>query len=204
MAGALKVNSIAANAWRHVTFFANSAKRGTLTEVEQSDVRLDLCFAPNASLIGAVRRFVVDFFERVLTDQEMGDRLGLVAHELLENAIKYSQDPGASVSISIFRESPSAPLCIQTRNVATKTNIAHLSELMAGMQSTHDAMLFYQTLMRDTARRTEGSGLGLARIWAEGDMRLTLTVENENEVVLSAITPPAKSATYPASTTERT
>lgn len=163
----------------------------------EDDIRLHLCFAPNAALIGAVRRFVVDFFERVLAHGEMGDRLGLVAHELLENAIKYSVDKDAVVSLLIVRAAHSSEIRIQTQNQATKENIKRVRELVDAMHAANDAMAFYQQLMRDSARRQEGSGLGLARIWAEGEMRLNVTVE-DNELQLSAVTLDTGETRYPA------
>jgi hypothetical protein len=164
--------------------------------VAEDDIRLHLCFAPNAALIGAVRRFVVDFFERVLAHEEMGDRLGLVAHELLENAIKYSTDPSAVVSLLIVRATRSSEIRIQTQNAASPAHIKRLKGIVDAMGAANDAMAFYQQLMRDSVRRNEGSGLGLARIWAEGEMRLSLTIE-DNEVQLSAVTLAPVEARYP-------
>jgi hypothetical protein len=44
--------------------------------------------------------------------------------------------------------------------------------------------------MRRSAAHTEGSGLGLARIRAEGDMTLSFTVSDEGEVCLRACSEP--------------
>ncbi len=164
----------------------------------EDDIRLHLCFAPNVTLISAVRRFVVDFFERVLSHGEIGDRLGLVAHELLENAVKYSTDPGAVISLLIVRSTATRQIRIQTQNSASPENIERLRAIAKAMEEANDAMAFYQRLMLDSARRSEGSGLGLARIWAEGEMRLSITIE-ENEVQLSAVTLSLDESSYPAS-----
>jgi len=43
-----------------------------------------------------------------------------------------------------------------------------------------DAQAHYLTLMRRTAKRVDGSGLGLGRVRAESEMQLTYTIEGEN------------------------
>jgi hypothetical protein len=55
-----------------------------------------------------------------------------------------------------------------------------------------DANVYYLSLMRKNAHRTDGSGLGLARIHAEAEMDMsvacrngTITVSAETEILLT-------------------
>src|SRR6266851_2218776 len=60
---------------------------------------MQLAFRPRIALISTTRRFVADFFEGVITDQDAISRVALTTHELLENALKYSTDGLTSLHI---------------------------------------------------------------------------------------------------------
>ena len=56
------------------------------------------------------------------------------------------------------------------------------------MQAAPDAFGFYQELIARTARRRDVSGLGLARVCAEAEMRLRCHVDDGNLVTIEGTT----------------
>src|ERR1700759_5349664 len=68
---------------------------------DSAPAQFELNFRPNVELISLVRRFVSEFYDRVLTDRDAVARLALATHELLENAVKDSIDGAPPLSIRV-------------------------------------------------------------------------------------------------------
>jgi anti-sigma regulatory factor (Ser/Thr protein kinase) len=139
----------------------------------REDAYCELSFSPNVGLISTVRKFVGEFYERVLGDADVTSRLVVATHELLENAVRYSADGQSSIRIGVRREDDGINVSIDTRNKTTPENREELVKLLDEMKASPDRSAFYQSLMRRSAKRTEGSGLGLGRIHAESEMDLS-------------------------------
>jgi anti-sigma regulatory factor (Ser/Thr protein kinase) len=142
-------------------------------------------FAPNIKLVSTVRRFTAEFYERLLADSDLSSRLALATHELLENAVAYAIDGETGVRIDL----DDTFLTIRTWN---RTTPEHFAELAAGIDELNaepDADAYYQRMMLKTAKRTDGSGLGLARIRAEADMTVSYERDREDRVCIVARTP---------------
>lgn len=137
---------------------------------------VEIRFAPNADLICAVRRFVSTFYEDVLGDPVLASRMALATHELLENAVKYSIDGETRTLLEVTSE-PRAAVSVCTWNRAGAEDISRLGEIFREMARQPDVGAYYQDVMRRSATRTEGSGLGLARIQAEAEMALSCSID---------------------------
>jgi hypothetical protein len=151
----------------------------------------ELSFEKKPELVSIVRRFVSDFYDRTLCDPEATSRVALATHELLENAVKYSRDGRAKVRIELSGVGDKVRVRIRTKNRANPEDAAHIQRTIDEMTSM-DANVYYLSLMRKNAHRTDGSGLGLARIHAEAEMDMsvacrngTITVSAEMEVLLT-------------------
>jgi hypothetical protein len=141
--------------------------------------QLELSFSPNADLISTVRRFVIDFYDRILGDTELSWKVGLATHELLENAVKYSLDEHSRIAIKIIEDSPGTnSIVIQTKNRASSRDMAEVQKLIGEMHQAKDAFDFYQELIKRTAK-SETSGLGLGRICSESDMSIDCKADGE-------------------------
>ncbi len=147
-------------------------------------VYFELVFRPSVVLTTSVRRFVSDFYERVLDDEDSTSRLAMATQELLENAVKYGSHGETVLRIEVLRSE--GLVRIHTSNRSDALNIAILERRISEMRSAADPFGFYQRLLRATVHEPAGSGLGLARIRCEGEMEVDLTVEGDR-VAINAI-----------------
>ncbi|MES1185747.1 MAG: ATP-binding protein [Myxococcales bacterium] len=151
----------------------------------------ELSFERKPELVSIVRRFVSDFYDRTLCDPDATSRVALATHELLENAVKYSRDGRAKVRIEVSGRGERVKVRIRTKNRGRPEDAEHIQRAIDEMMSM-DANVYYLSLMRKNASRTDGSGLGLARIHAEAEMAMsvacgkngTITVSAETEVLM--------------------
>jgi hypothetical protein len=145
--------------------------------VIQRTPSFELVFRPSVDLISIVRRFVSEFYSHVVEDADAAGRLALATHELLENAAKYTTTGETSLYVELDRGA--GAVTVRTRNRTDAARIAILMRSFEESAATPDAAVFYNKVLRRSALEKEGSGLGLARIRAEGEMALTLNIDND-------------------------
>ena len=141
-------------------------------------------FRPNIKLISTVRRFTEAFYDEIIDDREMSERVALATHELLENAVAYATDGETSVRVEVHPEY----LAVRTWNRAKPERLAELKAMIDELHATKDPDRYYQAMMEKTAFRNDGSGLGLARIRAEADMTITYELDAD-QVCIEAKAP---------------
>ena len=127
----------------------------------RDDAYFELSFSPNVTLVGTVRRFVGDFYTRIIEDADVTSRLAVATHELLENAVRYSADGNTTVRVGVKRTPGEMRITIDTRNRAKAPNLEVLRGTLAEVVESTDHEQLYQAMMRRSAKRTDGSGLGL-------------------------------------------
>jgi hypothetical protein len=142
-------------------------------------VRLEVAVVPDAAGISMARHVVDDLSRRVLSDQDLGWRLAMATHELLDNARKYGVGTTAELSLEITPAGAGQVANVRVRTQASPEQMAVLRGALEAVQGASDAWGFYLEAMHRTAARDVGSGLGLARIRAEGEMTLTATFEDD-------------------------
>lgn len=142
----------------------------------------DMSFKPTTEVVSVVRRFVMSLYERILSDDEMSSQLGLVTHELLENAVKYNIDDETVLRVTLTPKADSQHseviVTIRTRNRATAENIRTVERLITKVKKAEDPFMFYQDLLQASVEEV-GSGLGIARIRAETEMAIDLKVDGD-------------------------
>ena len=146
--------------------------------------RVEVTFAPTVILVSVMRGFVSSFYAKVL-GAGPSQMLAMATHELLENALKYSAEEGATIKIEVEPDTTVDRVRIRIQNRAAPAHIPPLQQVMARMNEARDPMAHYLTLMRETSKRSDGSGLGLARLRAEAGMTLALELEG-NQVCIVA------------------
>jgi hypothetical protein len=150
--------------------------------------RLELKMAFTAGMVSVVRRFVELAAERLGVEESGAEAVAMAAHELAENVAKYSVDRQATVSLDVRPEGEQARLVLTVSNLAPPNHIDRLRELFRAMSEAPDPMILYFGLLGRTVPEGE-SGLGLARIQAEADMKLDLDVEGQR-VSISGVSLP--------------
>jgi len=132
-------------------------------------------FRPNVRLVSTVRRFTEEFYQRLLDDRVVSERVALATHELLENAVAYASDEETGVRVELADDE----LVVRTWNRASPERVAALTSAIDEINRADNSDAFYQSAMKRTAYRTDGSGLGLARIRAEAEMAITYEVTTD-------------------------
>lgn len=110
----------------------------------------------------------------IFQDEDAAARLRLTAHELLENIVKYSTEAASELRFELLRTGEGALWAsVQTRNDPRAENRADAETRLAALTTAADPLEHYDSIIADSARQPAGSGLGLARIHAETEYRLS-------------------------------
>ncbi len=87
---------------------------------------------------------------------------------------------------------------IRTWNRCSERDRDNVAAILREMDESADPFEYYQSVMRRNAKRREGSGLGLARVCAEAEMRISSEVNGDELcLVARALLPPESHAALP-------
>jgi anti-sigma regulatory factor (Ser/Thr protein kinase) len=145
--------------------------------VTEARTQFELTIWTDLNLVSVVRRFIEETYERAWVAAEDISRIALAAHELLENAVKYSVGGRINIEIAMDSSEGRERVWICVRNRSCEANLSALRQAFTEIEQTTEPAVYYQSLMRRNAKRREVSGLGLARILVEGDMKLSFEYE---------------------------
>jgi hypothetical protein len=127
---------------------------------------------------------VADLCEELLDDADATSRVAMAAHELMENVAKYSEGGQGSVEVELTQRDGHSYVQVSTRNRASRKQRETLQQLIGELRRADDPLAYYDSVIVKSLR-SEGSGLGLARIRAEADMDVALSIEGD-DVKISA------------------
>ena len=145
-------------------------------------IRFD--YRPRVRLIASTRTLVADLCEQLLEDADATSRVAMAAHELMENVAKYSSGGEGSVEVELSQRDGENFVQVSTKNRASPEQRQMLEHLIGELRNAADPVAYYDAVIAKSAR-SKGSGLGLARIRAEGKMDVALSIEGD-EVTVSA------------------
>lgn len=172
------VRGIHTDASKRVTMVSGMSTPGQIKSTVAKAASFELQFTPSAELITVVRKFLENFYLKVMGDADTSSRVALTTHELLENAAKYSVDGDVRLSVQVDGQLGTA--VVRATNRSTPAQIERLRACFEEIASAADVSLYYAEMVRRSAHRTSGwGGLGLARIWAESDMSIRLVVTGD-------------------------
>lgn len=138
-----------------------------------------LAFEPSAGFVRRVIRWLTDFCQLTLRDLELVARLRLAVNELVENVVKYGMQPNVRVEVELLERDGATVLRLSTRNRANPEYLERAVHLLTQLRAAEDPIAYYDQLVRETAPKAGMSGLGLARIRAEGDLQLDFAVDGD-------------------------
>lgn len=132
--------------------------------------RLSVGFPPRKAFVSSSLGLISDFCHEYLRDADVISRILLAAHELLENLVKYATEEPVRLELVLERQARGANIRIITYNRCREDQLAALRRTLEALTQAMDPISYYDEKIRASARQTHGSGLGLARIRAEGEM----------------------------------
>ncbi len=141
-------------------------------DTTSASLGFELNLRPHPRMVSRVRRLVEREFTESGGPPEAVFRLAMVTHELLENAVKYSNGPEVHLEV---RLNPVAGN--MSARMTHATSAEHRDRLRARiglLKSAARPSEVYEDLMRQRPKTDGESGLGLARIVSEGHLDLSL------------------------------
>jgi hypothetical protein len=148
-----------------------------------STLSVSFCAPPHVDHVERVAKFVAELCRTYISDEDALARLQLAAYELMENVVKYTSQGDGTFRLELSQGSEGCRVVLETENAADGTHRSELEARMTRLSSAHDPLSHYDSEIAASARRPLGSGLGLVRIRAEGEMVMDHTIEGEKVVV---------------------
>lgn len=139
-------------------------------------VSLEVSFgaAPPQGMVTPLCQSLLELCRPVFQDEDAAARLRLTAHELLENIVKYSAEAACELRFELRRtDAGTLEAHVQTRNEPRAENRPDAEARLVALTAAADPLEHYDSIIADSARQPAGSGLGLARIHAETEYRLS-------------------------------
>lgn len=134
-----------------------------------------LVLQPDLGVVSTIRRFTNELYQRIL-DRGLAARLALATHEVLENAISYSNGRETELRIDIEGDE----VHLRTWNHADPDRMQAIRDGIDRLMAADDPDAYYQERINVSYQRTDGgSGLGLARIRNEADMALSYEIDRD-------------------------
>ncbi|WP_437739632.1 hypothetical protein WMF39_28360 [Sorangium sp. So ce1504] len=121
----------------------------------------------------------------VLDDESASSRFYMAAHELVENLIKYSSGPEVSIELALEEGEGARVLVIRARNEASPERLREVERRLSALRSASDPVKHYDELICETAMVEGVSGLGLARVRAEGGLDVDHTIEGSRLTIIA-------------------
>jgi hypothetical protein len=160
--------------------------------VADKKIALFIClsFFPSENLVSAISQLVNDFCQIGLRDLDISSRFHMAAHELAENITKYSTTARVSLEVELSETAGVHTLSVKTRNRASPERLVEVEKRLKELKSTTDPVELYDRMIEATAPLEGVSGLGLARIRAEGGMDFDYKIDgNELTLIVQAAVP---------------
>jgi hypothetical protein len=133
---------------------------------------VELRFKPLWLYVDEVREFCGFFARATFEDPMVGDRVGLVVHELIENAIRY----GDEKELELRMERSEGVVVIRVANTTSDDRAQRLAAIFSEMMAMPAGDAYARAMQSAASRPSIESGLGLPRIRCEGQVDLELEV----------------------------
>jgi hypothetical protein len=159
-----------------------------LTRPDKPVLSLNMSFghAPTQVMVTPLCQSLCELCRPVLLDDNAAARLRLIAHELLENVVKYSSPGSCEFRFELWQSDQGTLRAhVQTTNTPASEHREEAEQRFRALSEAHDPLAHYDAVIADRARRPAGTGLGLARIHAETEYRLSHRFEEQRLVIVA-------------------
>lgn len=138
---------------------------------------------PHVDHVDRVARFVAEICRTYISDADAISRLQLAAYELMENVVKYTSKGDGEFQLQLDTSAEGCRIVMETQNRADNSHQLDLEARMTRLSSADDPLSHYDSEIAASAQRPFGSGLGLVRIRAEGEMLMDFSIDADKVVV---------------------
>lgn len=139
-------------------------------DADSVDRMVQLRFRPLWLYVDQVREFCGFFARATFGEDQIAERVGIVVHELVENAIRYGDERDLELLVERIGER----LEISVSNTTSEERASGLQEYIASLTRLPAEEAYVHALAESVSRPATQSGLGLARIRYEGQCDLEL------------------------------
>lgn len=143
-----------------------------MSEEQPAHRLVELRFKPLWLYVDHVREFCGFFARATFDDEALGQRVGLVVHELVENAIRYGDEK--ELELRIERSEGGVLVCVA--NTTSDESARRLQEAFDRMLELLPEVAYTRAMERAVMLPSTESGLGLPRVRYEGQVDLNLEV----------------------------
>jgi len=129
------------------------------------------------SVVGSTRRYLDQLTLALGADAASASRVALAVHELFDNAVRHAS--GGSVELAVELEDGSAGLAsltVQTLNQVSEQDCLEIRRILDDVSGASDPTGHFDREIRASVGRRR-SGLGLMRVCAEANMKLSCHCE---------------------------
>ncbi len=148
-----------------------------LTQSGDGCTSVTISFMPCTQAVRGISRMIMDFCRMSLDDGDIGARVHMAAYELVENIVKYGSPVSADLRIELERERTTTIVRVKTRNTAPPGPMERAVQVLSDVREAADPLAYYDKRVLETLPKSGDSGLGLARIRAEGDLAIDFQVD---------------------------
>lgn len=154
---------------------------------EQHTDAVWLKFRPSWAYIDGIREFCGFFCNTALSDRRFTERVQLIAQELLENAVKYSDHAStSSVVIEMLIERSKQDFMIAVSNAGTLEMVDALRKEIATIASMEPQEAYSYAMRRVARSGTSTNRLGFARLRCDGQVEISATMTEDGRIRVEA------------------
>ena len=133
----------------------------------------------NSRVVAALSTLVSEFCRELISDPAMVSRFHMAAQELVENLIKYSVGYDVKLDVALMGPRDNATLRLRATNRTSPAQLDQVERRLAALLKAPDPTAHYDRLIREAVRCEAGSGLGLARLRAEGELNVDYSISGD-------------------------
>lgn len=133
----------------------------------------------NSRLVAALSALVCEFCRALISDPQVVSRFHMAAQELAENLVKYSVGREVKLAAVLTETRGNTELSLRATNRSTPAQLDQVERCLVALVKAPDPTAHYDRLIREAAPREQGSGLGLARLRAEGELSVDYSIQGD-------------------------